>query len=134
MRLLLDTQIVQWLALKPEFLSRGEQRILNDTRNDYVVSAVSIWEMRLKWQSSYRSGQPKGEADPQNIIELLSHSRLAYQRLPLTFEHCTAVLATGLDHNDPFDRLLLAQAQVEGLRLLTRDAKFDGHPLAIIAA
>ena len=133
MRLLLDTQIVQWLALTPEKLRREERRLIDGPRHQIVISAVSLWEMRTKWQTSYRSGQRKGEADPQRVIATLDNTGFAYERLAMTFAHCTAVLDVAFDHNDQVDRLLLAQAQVEGLRLLTRDHKFEGHPLALIA-
>lgn len=131
--MLLDTQIIQWLALNPGKLNRDERQLLDSPRHQIWVSAVSLWEMRIKWQTSYRSGQRKGEADPQEIVDILDETGFAYERLAMTFAHCTAVLDVPFDHNDQVDRLLLAQAQVEGLRLLTRDHKFVGHPLALIA-
>jgi PIN domain nuclease of toxin-antitoxin system len=132
-RLLLDTQIVQWLAIRPDLLRIEERRLIENPSNELAVSAVSLWEMRIKWQTSYRSGQRKGEADPEKIVGTLDESGLEYTRLWLSFAHCTATLREPFDHNDPFDRFLLAQAQVEGLRLLTRDDKFAGHPSALIA-
>ena len=133
MKLLLDTHFVQWLGLSPGRLNRSERGLIEDPRHELFISAISIWEMRIKWQAIYRSGQRKGEADPEAIIAALAAAQLSYDELPLRFAHCTATLRDPLDHNDPFDRFLLAQAQVEGLRLLTRDAKFEGHPLALIA-
>ena len=133
MRLLLDTQIVQMIALDRSRLTAAERRILERSGDDINVSAVSLWEMRSKWQSFYRSGQRKGQADPEVIVGLLAQGDFKYVALPLVFAHCVAMLDAPLDHHDSFDRLLLAQAQVEGLRLLTRDAALEAHPLAITA-
>lgn len=133
MKLLLDTQIVQWFAQRPERLNREEAKILASPRHSFAISAISLWEMRIKFQTSYRSGARKGEADPAGVVETLVAGGFEYTELPLTFTHCTASLSTPFDHNDPIDRLLLVQAQVEGLRLLTRDPKFAGHPFALIA-
>ncbi len=133
MKLLLDTHIVQWLTAQQGKISRSERELIHEARNQLYISAVSLWEMRVKWQSFYRSGSRKGEADPGEVISTLETLGLSYQELPLTFAHCTTTLRDPFDHNDPFDRLLLTQAQVEGLRLLTRDGKFEGHPLALTA-
>ena len=131
MRLLLDTQIVQMLVSDESRLSRSEQRIINDTRHSFAISAISLWEMGVKWQTLYRSGSRKGEVDPATVVKALNLAEFPYQALPLTFAHCTAILEPSFDHNDPFDRFLLAQAQVEGMRLFTRDGKFEHHPLAL---
>ena len=133
MKLLLDTHIVQWLTLHPAKLNRDERALIADERNALYISAISLWEMRVKWQALYRSGIRKGEADPEHVVATLASKSVVYEELPLTFAHCTAMLRDPYDHDDPFDRFLLAQAQVEGLRLLTRDGKFEGHPLALIA-
>lgn len=133
MKLLLDTQIVQWLALDRQMLNRAERQLLASPRHSFVISAVSIWEMRTKWQTFYRSNDRKGEADPERVIETLAASSFSYERLPMLFEHCLASLRHPLVNGDQVDRVLLAQAQVEGLRLFTRDHKFESHPLALFA-
>ena len=131
MRLLVDTQIVQYLALDRRALSIGERQVLDSPRNEFWISAVSLWEMLIKWQTFYRSGDRKGEADPERVVGLLAEVGFQYAELPMTFEHCITSIIGPLDNTDRVDRLLLAQAQVEGLRLLTRDHKFAGHPLAL---
>lgn len=133
MRLLLDTQIVHMLAGRPSRLSMAERRALGDSSNSFAVSAVSLWELRVKWQLSYRSGARKGEIDPAAAIDVLDRLAFSYERLPLTFDHCIASLDHPLSHSDPFDRLLLTQAQVESMRLLTRDSLLEHHPLALYA-
>lgn len=133
MKILLDTQIVQMLVTDGSRLSRAEQQIFTNVRHSFAVSAVSLWEMRIKWQTLYRSGGRKGEIDPVIVVEALDRAAFPYQALSLTFAHCTAILEPSLDHNDPFDRFLLTQAQVEGMRLLTRDGLLEHHPLALYA-
>jgi len=130
MRLLLDTHYVYGLAGTPDILSAREVRFLDDYPEPCVISAVSIWEVRLKWQSLYGSGARKGPADPREVVEILS-TKMAVQFLPLTIAHAAADLETPLQHRDPFDELLLTQAQVEGLKLLSRDRKLINHPLAM---
>lgn len=133
MRLLLDTQIVQMLVSDESHLSQSEQRIINYTHHRFAISAISLWEMGAKWQTLYRSGSRKGEADPATVVEALDLADFPYQSMPLTFAHSTAILEPSFDYNDPFDCFLLAQAQLEGMRLLTRDGKFEHHRLALYA-
>lgn len=133
MRLLLDTHILQWLTLRPERLSRAERRLIESASAPLAVSAVSLWEMRIKWQAAHRSGERKGQADPERVVATLATLPIAYAPLALSFAHAVAVLRAPLDHDDPFDRLLLTQAQVEDLKLLTRDGRLEGHPLAVVA-
>lgn len=130
MKLLLDTHYVYGLAGTPDTLSAREVRFLDEYPEPLVVSAVSIWEVRLKWQSLYGSGVRKGPANPLAVAQMLS-TKMAVQFLPLTVAHAAADLAEPLLHRDPFDELLLTQAQVEGLRLLSRDRKLINHPLAM---
>ena len=89
--------------------------------------------MRTKWQTFFRSGNRKGDANPEHVLAMLAVADFQFERLPMLFEHCLASLHEPLDNGDPVDRLLLVQAQVEGLRLLTRDGKFEHHPIALFA-
>lgn len=129
MKLLLDTHYVYGLAGSPDTLSRREMQFLDDYPEPFVISAVSIWEVRLKWQSLDRSGTRRGPADPLDVVRILS-TDMVVEFLLLTVAHAAAELGSPLDHRDPFDELLLTQAQVEGLKLLTRDRKLVNHPLA----
>ena len=129
MRLLLDTHFPLWLATDSSKLSAAERSMLDDRSNELVVSAVSIWELRLKWNSVYVSGDRKGLADPAAVSTVMAE--FGCVSLALTAAHAAVILATPIAHRDPFDELLLAQAQVEGLRLLTRDRVLLAHPLAI---
>ncbi len=129
MRLLLDTHIVIWAALDPRALTSGERASLEHSDTKLVMSAVSVWELRLKWHRFHISGAPKGPVDPACVVSFAA--AMAWDLLPLTPLHAAATLAHPLGHQDPFDELLLVQAQEEGMRLLTRDAKLSGHPFAV---
>lgn len=94
-----------------------------------VLSAVAVWELRLKWHSFHISGERKGPVDPRAVVAFAA--AIDWEFLPLTAHHAAAELVHPLEHKDPFDELLLVQAQVEGLRLLTRDSKLAGHPFAV---
>ena len=94
-----------------------------------MLSAVAVWELRLKWQSFHTSGTRKGPIDPAWLVAFAAG--VDWEPLPLTFRHAAANLVVPLAHRDPFDELLLVQAQEEGMRLLTRDAKLVGHPCTI---
>ena len=92
---------------------------------------MSLWELRLKWHRLHPSGARKGPVDPGDLLKAIQHG--PYVLLALKPEHTVTPLSTPLGHSDPFDELLLAQAQVEGLRLLTRDRAMLRHPLAVAA-
>jgi PIN domain nuclease of toxin-antitoxin system len=107
LKLLLDTHIVIW-ALDPAALTEAERKRMAEPGTTLALSAVAVWELRLKWHSFHISGGRKGPVDP-----------------------AAAELTHPLGHKDPFDELLLVQAREEGMRLLTRDTKFIGHPFAV---
>ena len=130
MTLLLDTHYVFGLAGAPGVLSVAERRFLSDYPERIIVSAVSIWEVRLKWHVFHQSGERKGPLSPEGVVSILSTDEIV-EFLMLTPDHAAAELKRPLSHRDPFDELLLAQAQVEGLKLLTRDRRLVGHPLAV---
>lgn len=115
----------------PGKLPAIEQRLLADPNTQLFSSAVSIWEMRLKFHARHRDGARKGRFDPNDLLAALED--LAIPVLAMTPAHAALPLETPLPHRDPFDELLLVQAQEESLRLLTRDRLLLGHPLAVSA-
>jgi len=129
-RLLLDTHIAIWAALDPDALTEAERGQLAGVDTPLVLSAVALWELRLKWHSFHISGSRKGRLDPASVVAFAT--AVDWELLPLTARHAAAGLAQPLAHKDPFDELLFVQAQEEGMRLLTRDAKLIGHPFAAI--
>lgn len=131
MRILLDTSYIYRLATQPARLSDAERLILTNQTIQLYVSAVSIWEMRLKFQSRDRSGRRKSFFDPNVVINMLEDQNVIF--LPMTPSHAARSLEIPVTHKDPFDELLLVQAQEEGLKLLTIDRHLIGHPLAVRA-
>lgn len=129
MKLLLDTHIAIWATLEPEALTEAERRWIAGADTALVLSAVAVWELRLKWHSFHISGMRKGPIDPTAVVAFAA--AIDWELLPLTARHAAATLAQPLGHKDPFDELLLVQAQEEGMRLLTRDTKLMGHPFAV---
>jgi PIN domain nuclease of toxin-antitoxin system len=112
MRLLLDTQVYLWfLADSPKLSHEARARIAS--ANDVFVSAASIWEATIK------VGLGKLKADPRELVTGIQAS--GFSELPVTAAHAATVGQLKLAHHDPFDRLLVAQALSEPLRLLTAD-------------
>lgn len=117
MKLLLDTQLILWAAGQTERLSPRAKRLINDPRNELLFSAASLWEITIK--------ASLGRDDFRIEARVLRHALLenGYIELPITSEHAVNVDGLAPLHKDPFDRLLLAQALVEGITLLTADAQ-----------
>ncbi len=129
MRVLLDTSYLYNFMDRPgEFLD-SELRFLARDETQLFVSAVSIWEMRLKFNARHPSGARKSPFDPGDVLAALEGQDVTF--LPMTMTHAAKALEPPLDHKDPFDELLLVQAQEEGLRLLTADRRLARHPLAV---
>ena len=106
-----------------------ERRFLGGPAVRLHVSAVSIWEMRLKHDARYRSGARKSPFDPNAVLSVLEDQEVVF--VPMTMRHAARALQVPLSHRDPFDELLLVQAQEEGLQLLTADRLLADHPLTI---
>ena len=117
MKLLLDTQLLLWAAGQPERLSARAKRQINDPNNELLFSAVSLWEITIK----SALGRDDFRVEPRVFRRALLDN--GYVELPITSEHAVNVDGLPPLHKDPFDRLLLAQALVEGINLLTADAQ-----------
>ena len=129
MRVLLDTSFLYDFMDRPGKLLEAERRFLAGDEAELYVSAVSIWEMRLKFNARHPSGDRKSPFDPGDVIATLQSQDVTF--LPMTMAHAATALDPPLGHKDPFDELLLVQAQEEGLRLLTADRRLAQHPLAV---
>lgn len=115
MKLLLDTQLLLWAAGQPDRLSPSTRRRLDDPENELIFSAASIWEITIK--SSL--GREDFRVEPRVLRRALLDN--GYTELAITGEHAVNVDTLPPLHKDPFDRLLIAQALVEGITLLTAD-------------
>jgi PIN domain nuclease of toxin-antitoxin system len=126
MRLLLDTHVFLWVQTAPERL-RGHLALVEDERNTLVVSAASSWEIAIKHQLG-RLALPE---EPARYVP--SRIRMiGAQPLPVEHAHALAVAELPVLHGDPFDRLLVAQAQLENLTILTADQTLAQYPVATI--
>ncbi len=117
MKLLLDTQLLLWAAGQPERLSASARRQLNNRKNELIFSAASFWEISIKKSL----GRDDFRVEPRVLRRALLDN--GYVELPVTSEHAVNVYGLPPLHKDPFDRLLIAQALVEGITLLTADAQ-----------
>jgi PIN domain nuclease of toxin-antitoxin system len=121
-KFLLDTHLLLWAVQNPRRLSVSARSLINDPLNLPVFSVVSIWEVAIKTS--------RGHADfnvpPMLLRETLLES--GYEELPVFGKHVVAVDGLPFIHKDPFDRLLIAQATVEGITMLTVDATIGRYP------
>jgi len=122
MKLLLDTQLVLWVPVSDARLSRMARIVLNDPSNQILFSVVSLWEIAIK----RGIGKLDPNLDPRSIRRQLIE--IGYEELPVLGQHAVSVDVLPLIHKDPFDRLLIAQAMVEGITLLTADETIAKYP------
>lgn len=123
MRLLLDTHIFLWLTDNSPRLNPGGRRLI-ESASSVFVSSATIWEAAIK----ARLGKMK--VDPDEF--LLEISRCGFKELPVLGRHAVGVANLPLIHNDPFDRILVAQAISETMRLLTADKNLAAYSELVI--
>lgn len=131
MSLLVDTHILVWLADEPTRLNDAERALLFDPSIDIAVSAVSIWEIRIKSGLRFASGASKLVLHPDAALRLVDF--MGFRLIALSPDDAAMRLAAPIAHRDPFDEMLLFQAQRHNLKLMTRDALLLRHPLALFA-
>jgi PIN domain nuclease of toxin-antitoxin system len=124
LRLLLDTHTLIWWA-DDRPLSDAAAAAIRSPDNAKFVSVASIWEAEIK----AASGKLQLEADL--VAEPVEHG---FESLPIDARHAVAAARLPRHHGDPFDRMLIAQAQLEGLTLVTRDPVFDSYAVAVLRA
>lgn len=127
MNLLLDTHILLRAARGGD-LSAGLRKLLEDQANRLVFSAASIWEIAIK------SGLGRPDIDVPSGVFRRGLLEAGYEELPVTGAHAAALQGLPPLHRDPFDRILVAQALVESLTLLTADRTILTYPGPILAA
>nr|WP_313041028.1 type II toxin-antitoxin system VapC family toxin [Brevundimonas diminuta] len=122
MNLLLDTHLLLWAAGDPDRLSPTARDLIDYADNRLIFSAASLWEVTIK----RGLGRDDFQADPRLLRRGLIDN--GYEELPITSEHAVSVEGLPPLHKDPFDRILVAQATVEGFTLLTSDALVAQYP------
>ena len=125
MNLLLDTHVLLWWLDDHPSLSEKARAAVSDGKNLVLVSAVVVWEIRIK--------QAMGKLKvPRNFRRVLEDQ--PFEMLDITAEHAHTVGDLPAHHWDPFDRMLIAQATMEGLTIVTRDLRFEKYNVPLIAA
>jgi PIN domain nuclease of toxin-antitoxin system len=128
MRLLLDTHILLWTIAESRKLSRAARALIGEPDNELTFSSASLWEVAIKVER----GRDDFRIDVSSLRRSLFDNE--YAELPMTGAHAIALASLPSIHRDPFDRVLVAQAIVEGLTLVTSDpavAKYPG-PIRLV--
>jgi PIN domain nuclease of toxin-antitoxin system len=126
-KLLLDTHLLLWAAGQPERLSKAARALIEAADNELIFSPASLWEVVIK--------RGLGREDFQVDARLLRRGLLdnGYTELPIRSEHVVAIESLPSLHKDPFDRVLIAQALVEGITLVTTDETVARYPAPVRA-
>lgn len=125
MRLLLDSHVVVWWSVFPDRLRAGTRDALISPHNEIFISAASVWELNLKIER-------RKLALPGDYAARLLADGL--EELPVTIAHAARTALLPPLHRDPFDRLLIAQALVEGLMLVTSDREIVRYDVPVLDA
>lgn len=122
MTLLLDTHTFLWFCQDDPALSAAAKALVEDPANRKLVSVASCWEIAIKaGLGKLTLGEPSGTYIPNAL------ARTGFELLPISLAHATAVEPLPPHHKDPFDRLLIAQATIEGIPLVSVDGAFDPY-------
>ncbi len=124
MRLLLDTHVLLWW-LAGRSLAEDVEDAITDSETDVAVSAATAWEISIKKALGKLSV-------PDDLAEQLDRNGMTH--LPITVRHAMAAGALPRHHDDPFDRMLVAQAQIEGWTLVSRDSRLSAYDVSLLRA
>jgi PIN domain nuclease of toxin-antitoxin system len=124
-RLLLDTHALLWAVSDPDELTERARDVLRDGRNNVLVSAASVWEIAIKRALGKLTA-------PDDLGPVLAAA--SFSPLPISLEHASLAGSLPPHHRDPFDRMLIAQAQLESLTIVTRDARFARYGVPLLMA
>ncbi len=123
MKLLLDSHVLLWWDSDLSKLSSAQNEAISDPDNEVFVSAVTAWELGIK--------QAAGRLALVDSIEVIA-ARFAFVELTITMDHGRHAASLPMLHKDPFDRMLVAQAIVEQMVLVTADAQLAAYPVSIL--
>lgn len=125
MQYLLDTHVLLWWLTEPETIKPKAQDVIRNRSNHIFASSASFWEMAIK--------KSIGKLTlPHNLLEAVTAEH--FKLLPITPEESLGVADLPLLHSDPFDRLLIIQAKLNDLVIITKDAKIMEYPVVTIEA
>ena len=129
MRILLDTHVWLWMLDAPRRIAQRSRELVSAEESELLLSAASAWEIAIK----HGTGNLPLPGDPELVVPAwMDRTRV----LPLAVGHAHAlrVARLPLHHRDPFDRLLIAQAQIERVPIMTADPHFGAYDVEVIAA
>ena len=126
MRLLLDSNALYWFVVEPERLGPAAYAAINDPNHEVSFSAVNLWELAIK--------RAKGKLRFEDAAMLAAVAAQGFVELPVTARYSLEAASLPLHHNDPFDRMLIAQARLEGLTLVTSDRVFWRYRVLLLEA
>lgn len=126
MRLLLDAQIALWALIGSGRLGALAHGLIEDPAHEIFISAASVWEIAIK----YALG--RGDMPISGIRAAELFAQAGYRELPITWHHAAMVDTLPTIHSDPFDRILIAQALTEPMRLLSRDATLASYGVIVM--
>jgi PIN domain nuclease of toxin-antitoxin system len=125
LKLLLDTQVLLWVLTRPGRLSTAAADAIETGENRIFVSIASPWEISIK--------TALGNLTPPDDLEFQLNEK-RFELLPIALRHTEAVASLPHHHGDPFDRMLVAQAQVDGMTLVTSDRGIRRYAVALFPA
>jgi PIN domain nuclease of toxin-antitoxin system len=126
-RLLLDSHVLLWALVGSSRIQAETYAVMGDRDNQVYVSAATVWELAIKLALGKLPARTDiGAWLPEQM------ERIGMVALPVTFEHAAAVEHLPMHHRDPFDRLLVAQAQADGLTIVTADVQLERYDVPLI--
>lgn len=125
LRLLLDTHVMIWALEAPGRLASKARAAIETEENKVFVSVVSPWELAIK-------GPREGLRLPDDLVPEMG--RRGFDLLPVLFRHTEPIGSMPYHHRDPFDRMLVAQAVVDGLTIVTADRKMTAYQVSLMPA
>lgn len=129
MKILIDTACWLWSLTEPDHLNKRARDLLSNPAQDLFLSAASSWEIAIKCAL----GKLNLPESPEKFIPARM-AALNIMGLPVNHSHALRVFTLSPHHRDPFDRILIAQAQIEGMTILTADRAFEDYDVKIIRA
>jgi len=128
-RYLLDTGVWLWSLREPERISRNAHKVIADLGHEVFLSAVTSWEVAIKSAAGkLKLPEPPGTYVPRRMADQ------GLRPLPISHQHTLAVFGLPDHHRDPFDRLLIAQANLEDMVLVTADRVIEKYPVRLLWA